>query len=149
MRRFLVVTVVIVLGILLAALFRGCSKHAYTQYQWEVTSETMVARMQGVDRYRMTAHGCPAASSIEELDLVLVPEYLVRTPQQDNWGTPLRYERWRDENGQEHCGMGAAGSDTLWEHEHLADYRASRPESLEADGVLVDGEWRQIPVGIQ
>ena len=44
-------------------------------------------------RYYAEDHGrYPTGSTIEELAQALEPDYLVKVPRTDDWGTPLKYE---------------------------------------------------------
>lgn len=67
-------------------------------------------------------NGYPAVATVEELAPLLEGHYLRAVPRVDGWRRPLRYEV--EGTGREaHYFIASAGSDGLWKHTRLADYR--------------------------
>ena len=132
-----------------------CGPKAYSawrQTHWIATTGNMKTLAMSVEEYREATKHCPDARNIIDLEGKLVPKYLARMIRADQWGHDYRYEYWTDRAGLEHCALGSAGGDGIWERSSLKEYPEglpeTRPENFNADAVIIDNEWRQRPINI-
>lgn len=92
----------------------------------------------------------PDAATIDELARALEPAYIRTLPRTDGWGRPLKYEAWlegEDEDMPTTYALGSAGKDGVWERADLIDTPEGRTVNYDADLVLVNGAFVQLPEG--
>ncbi|HXT52204.1 MAG TPA: hypothetical protein VN811_14260 [Thermoanaerobaculia bacterium] len=66
--------------------------------------------------------GYPSVATVDDLAALLEGRYLGTVPRLDGWRRPLRYEVDGSGSAARYF-IGSAGSDGLWKHSRLADYR--------------------------
>lgn len=87
--------------------------------------------------------GYPGVATVDDLAPLLEGRYLRAVPRLDGWRRPLRYEV--DGSGRAaRYFIGSAGSDGLWKHARLADYR-DLPAPHGDDVVYSNGGFVTLP----
>lgn len=112
------------------------------------TIADMRAMAAAIEAYAADAQAYPDAATIEELAGFLEPEYIRTMPRADGWGRPLKYESWLEDEEDEVptlYALGSAGKDGAWDRRDLVDTPEGRTTGFNADIVLVNGEFVQVP----
>jgi len=127
---------------LLSAVQRGKQKRTIA----DMKAVAVVVEAYGVDN-----NAYPDAGTIDELAAILEPAYVQHLPRTDGWGRPFKYEAWLENEDDEvptTFVIGSAGKDGAWERDDLIDTPEGRTTHFDADIVLVNSAFVQIPEGI-
>ena len=122
-----------------------------------LTAQNRVKQKRTMAQLRILATACeqyasdngqyPDSSTVQDLTPLLTPKYLERVVTQDEWMHDFRYECWTRERKCDGYAIASAGSDGVFEHESLQDYKPGTIRDFQQDLVFSNGNFVRYPEG--